>query len=460
VHHAHPLNLRRFIRQHYNYGRGAYDFYHRCYKGKLRVEPPAFYLGLLRQPRSESLGWRTAPVIFLLALSQVANAAGYLRGARPRGSRERSSRLARLRHYTTPGLLTGIRLRNWGRLLRDNQFRVSPRFWGRAALISLHSLLNSSVGAIEELVFGRKVDAARVLPPLFILGTSRSGTSYLYNLLSLDSRFAFPNLFQVQYPHIFLLTERLLPKLLTRFLPRTREQDGVRVGWQSPGEDEVALSAISLRSGLLGFIFPRSFDRYSRYTTFEEVSQADVADWKAAILRLFKKLTLKYGRPLLVKSPIHTGRIRLLTELFPDARFIHIHRHPYDVLESQRDTFRAVLPKWQLQDVDLEDADEIVFREYREICRAFFDQRSSIAEGGLYEMRFEEFEREPITELERAYMSLGLGDFETVRAAMRSYVASERDYQKGAHPELPPVLKERLLQECSQSFEEWGYQPQ
>lgn len=37
---------------------------------------------------------------------------------------------------------------------------------------------------------------------------------------------------------------------------------------------------------------------------------------------------------LLIKSPVHTARVKLLLELFPDAQFIYIHRHPFDVFKS------------------------------------------------------------------------------------------------------------------------------
>jgi hypothetical protein len=42
------------------------------------------------------------------------------------------------------------------------------------------------------------------------------------------------------------------------------------------------------------------------------------------------QVTLRHGgtKPLLIKSPVHTARVRLLLKLFPKAKFIYIHRHP------------------------------------------------------------------------------------------------------------------------------------
>jgi hypothetical protein len=35
-------------------------------------------------------------------------------------------------------------------------------------------------------------------------------------------------------------------------------------------------------------------------------------------------------KPLLIKSPVHTGRVKLLLQMFPRARFLYIHRHPME----------------------------------------------------------------------------------------------------------------------------------
>ena len=40
------------------------------------------------------------------------------------------------------------------------------------------------------------------------------------------------------------------------------------------------------------------------------------------------------SKRLLLKSPVHTARVRILKRLFPDAQFVYIHRNPYDVFRS------------------------------------------------------------------------------------------------------------------------------
>lgn len=80
VEHRHNLDLRGFWQQHWNYGRGAYQFdcaLRRTHRPTRSLEPASFYARLLLHPlrAGGSRGrWR---MWGLMVLSQVATAAGY-----------------------------------------------------------------------------------------------------------------------------------------------------------------------------------------------------------------------------------------------------------------------------------------------------------------------------------------------------------------------------------------------
>ena len=81
VEHHHVLDLPGFWRQHFNYGRGAHGFHlARASRGRspLRVEPPRFYLGLVGYPLARDRSARALYCAGLMALTQIANAAGFL----------------------------------------------------------------------------------------------------------------------------------------------------------------------------------------------------------------------------------------------------------------------------------------------------------------------------------------------------------------------------------------------
>jgi glycosyltransferase involved in cell wall biosynthesis len=83
VDHHHVMGWREFWRQHRTYGEGAFH-YHRTRAARVghgpRPEPLSFYLGLLTRPFRVGTE-QPVRTSALLGVSQVANAAGYARGA-------------------------------------------------------------------------------------------------------------------------------------------------------------------------------------------------------------------------------------------------------------------------------------------------------------------------------------------------------------------------------------------
>ena len=80
VHHAHPLTLPTFCRQHFTYGRGDCRFHQACVRrgtGRPRLDV-TFYLALLRYPFSQVPGRRASLMAALLAVSQLAKTTGFL----------------------------------------------------------------------------------------------------------------------------------------------------------------------------------------------------------------------------------------------------------------------------------------------------------------------------------------------------------------------------------------------
>jgi GT2 family glycosyltransferase len=90
VTHAHCLSLASFMRQHFNYGRGAatYDSLRiQQFSERLRLQPFSFYTNMLGLPWRTETGWSAAVGSLLLLLSQAANAAGFVYQATQQSTR-------------------------------------------------------------------------------------------------------------------------------------------------------------------------------------------------------------------------------------------------------------------------------------------------------------------------------------------------------------------------------------
>jgi hypothetical protein len=350
--------------------------------------------------------------------------------------------------------LYGLTFGEYVRLLRKHRFAVAPRYVPRALFMAGAGLLNSVVGRYEERVHGPETSRVQIMPPLFILGHWRNGTTHLHNLLALDTQFAYPNIYQVLNPHTFLTTERYSKALFVS--PSTRMMDNVALNATVPFEDEFATCG-TLRSPFLTWVFPRDRDEYQKYLTFRGVPEREVAEWAAALTRFYRKLTWKYERPLVLKSPPHTSRIKLLLDTFPDARFVHIHRNPYAVFQSTQRQTRVSVATMGLQPIEDRHITDLVITRFTTMYEAFFEERSLIPDGRFHELSFEELEQDPVGQVRRIYDQLGLAGFDAMRPALERYVDSQAQYRKNTYPDLSPSLRHDVGRAWRRNFEEWGY---
>ncbi|WP_052573134.1 sulfotransferase [Haloferula sp. BvORR071] len=357
--------------------------------------------------------------------------------------------------------LTGITAGDWWRLLEENNFAVDPVYWHRAAVVSVLSVANSFYRLREDREYGDQV-AATVIgkAPLFILGHWRSGTTHLHNLLAQDdTSFAYANTYQVVNPHIFLTTEEVRTRRFAKLLPDKRPMDNMALNFQSPQEDEFAPLLITLKSSYLGVSFPRREDHYNRYLSFDGVPGTEIEEWKRGLEWFLKKLTFKYGpeRRLLLKSPTHTARVKLLLEMFPDAKFVHIHRRPEEVLQSFRHYYDTAMWHTYLQRPDRSRIDDEIFQRYRSLMETLVRDRPSIPEGNFHEVSFADLERDPIGTVAGIYQALSLDGAEQALPKIRNYTDTLTDYEKNRFKPLEEASKQRIREEWAHIYEPLGY---
>ncbi len=185
--------------------------------------------------------------------------------------------------------------------------------------------LNTGLGACQHVVYGRRVARTQIKEdPIFVIGHWRSGTTLLHELLALDDRFTFPSSMACFSPHHFLFVEPYAQRWLAWLLPSHRSMDNVPLAWDSPQEDEFALCNLGIGSPYGTIAFPNRPPQSEEYFDLETLSAEARERWQQRLLWFLKQVTLRHPKRLVLKSPPHTFRIRVLLEMFPDARFVHI----------------------------------------------------------------------------------------------------------------------------------------
>lgn len=355
--------------------------------------------------------------------------------------------------------LAGVTFGDWARILRRHGTAISPRYWPRTAFTLAMSVLNSALAGREARRHAATIERLQVRRPVFVLGHHRSGTTHLWNLLAQDSRFAYPTVLQAVFPHTFLTFEGIASGWAERLAPRKRPQDNVSFGPNAPIEEERAICTSSFLSIQMARHFPRLRDRFKAYLTMGGASAEEKRRWQAALDRFARKLLVRHGadRTLLFKAADHTGKIPLILALYPDARFIHIHRDPYEVYRSTLKMERDTVPLYAYQSGFEDGLVDFVLWRYRAMYDAFFEDLGSIPPGQFVEIAFAELEADPIGVVERIYRTLDLGDFENARAPLERYVRSIAGYQKNTYRALPEATRRRVADAWRPCFARWGY---
>ena len=202
---------------------------------------------------------------------------------------------------------------------------ISFRFLIRVVLTLLINLINWPFRTYEKLFINKKYNRSKIEnDPIFIIGHWRSGTTHLHNILCQDPQMAYTTTFQSVFPDtLFNKAGRFIFEGFARILiPGTRKGDNVRLGTTLPQEEEFALGDKTPISFYYFWMFPRSLRKfYEQFIRFNNIDTSMIDAWKRDYKLLINKALKNTGRNrFLSKNPPNTARIKVLLDMFPNAR--------------------------------------------------------------------------------------------------------------------------------------------
>jgi len=359
-------------------------------------------------------------------------------------------------------LLAGASLASLARTL-SRHGGVSPRYYPQVAIIFGSAFLRWPACMVEELRVARRVKAVLFdPPPVFIIGHWRSGTTFLHNLMSRDPGFCFPTIVDALRPYDFYPSpfEFISRRVLLRFLPPTRPMDDMRLDPELPQEEELALATMGAPSFLNCLYFPKQMSKvFAEQVLFTGADDETLKFWRDALIYYLAKLAaLNPGRRLLLKNPAHSARIRHLRALFPGAKFIHIHRHPWAVFHSTRKLYRSMLPRCALQEYRPADIDDHILWSYPELMNRLLDGLAELPSGHVAVVRYDDLAADPTGTVSRVYRGLDLGDFERVKSSIQAY-AAEHLHGSSPAPDIDRQIASRLASHWGAVCTRLGYPP-
>jgi hypothetical protein len=352
----------------------------------------------------------------------------------------------------------GVTLPCWLQILRAAP--IAPEEWPIVLRTSALVLRNAPLTWYEGVRLRRAIAATRVeRPPVFIIGCFRSGTTHLHNVLAQHDGFGFLNAVEAHgFPCAGAIStpDTFLHRRYARFRYK-RPMDNLYLQSDLPQEEEYALAGHYPHAFAPAFVFAGRLAHYVEHGILPSEAPGGGARWKAAYDYVLRKASLiRGGKQLLLKNPPNTARIPWLLELYPDARFVYIHRSPFEVIPSMQHLFRST---WALcgTKIDEDALLEQVFRLHAKLTDGYMAQRDQIPAGNLVEVRYDDLVARPLAEVDRIFETLRIPTGPEQRARIAAYLEAQQGYEKNRF-ELDATRIEAIDDRCAAFMARWAYE--
>ena len=158
----------------------------------------------------------------------------------------------------------------------------------------------------------------------------------------------------------------------------------------------------------------------------------------------------------MLKSPPNTARIKLLLSLFPAAKFILIHRNPYEVYASNKRFWKVTQDIYALGETRSLDVNSSILDTYSKTMHRYLADKDLIPHGQLMELAYEDFIKSPLASIRSAYEKLNLNEFSYCENKMTSFAELQKKFIALDH-KLPPDERQTVSQKLEPFINHWNY---
>ena len=294
--------------------------------------------------------------------------------------------------------------------------------------------------------------------PVFILGHWRSGTTFVHNVFSCDKHFGYNTTYQTVFPHLMMFGQGFFKKTMAWLMPDKRPTDNMELSVDLPQEEEFALANMMPYTYYNFWFLPKYMSEYcDRFLTFEDITQEELRTFEEVFVKLIKiSLWNTHGTQFLSKNPPHTGRVRELVKMFPDAKFIYLMRNPYTVFESTRSFFTNTIKPLMLEDISPEQLESNILDIYMRLYNRYEADKHLIPEGNLVEVKFEDFEADPSRMTADIYAKLRIPGYDAAKDSIEAYLNKKKGYKKNAY-KYDSRTVELVEQHWAKALSDWNY---
>jgi hypothetical protein len=208
---------------------------------------------------------------------------------------------------------------------------------------------------------------------------------------------------------------------------------------------------------LLDLIFPNKESYFLNERNDFLPSKENKDNWKKQFADFCAKVRQDSGKTLLLKNPAHSLRIPLLNDIFPNARYIYIHRHPYKVVASSLHLWKVLAKDNQLKGKPYFPNLEEVTAGLRKFYEVIDRELSLMPQGKYCRVSCEALEADPINEIRQIYDALGINFTEEFGSRLDSHLKNQGNFTKNSYI-FEDKQKEQVFRMMKKQFDQYQYQ--
>lgn len=264
--------------------------------------------------------------------------------------------------------------------------------------------------------------------PVFIVGSPRSGTSILHELMACDEASRAPALWEMVHPLGDEQNAAISDRVHRFWSDIQPEYDTMHANSGYLANECIFITLHEFLSDHWGgnHVVP-SYDLY--------LARSDQHQAYRFHKRFLQTLAHRCGpNRWLLKAPSHLFQLRTLFDVYPDARIIRTHRDPLKTLPSSLNLMGTL--KWmRCNQVDLAAAAQHLPAGYAYVYEREIRHRNSgvLPDSRFIDVQFEALVRDPVNTVESIYAQLEWPFTTRLRDATADYAAKKPKGSRGEH---------------------------
>src|SRR5947207_159825 len=271
----------------------------------------------------------------------------------------------------------------------------------------------------------------KIRAPLFTVGLPRSGTTLLHILLAADPAHRAPLTWEVMSPSPPSDEDRD-----QRIRQANRNLAMLR--WLAPTFESVHATGAELPQECVSLMSPTfmsdQFDTMYNVPSYREWFFAqDLRPAYEFHRRSLQQLQFRQSAERWVlKAPAHMFAAPALLSIYPDARFVQIHRDPMEAVVSVS-SLVTILRRVFSDTVDPVQIGRDALTYWSQALKTFMRARDQLPVSRVCDLRYDDVRREPIAAARRVYEHFGWSFTKETEERMRMVLARQASQMNGVH---------------------------